>query len=112
MSMGDGGWAKIIAEDDTMVIYEYGSYNLNEPEHRNREKISDGSIIIYKQKFSGKLYKSCAEMLKAGIIEVNNCSNCWHISEGYDYIARYLIGRIADKYNRNQEFPEYVGIDR
>lgn len=31
MSMGYGGFAKKISEDDVSVSYEYGSFNLNIP---------------------------------------------------------------------------------
>ena len=34
MSRGIGAHAKKVLEDDETVIYEYGGYNLNEPEYR------------------------------------------------------------------------------
>ena len=48
MSMGYGGFAKKISEDDVSVSYEYGSFNLNIPKYINKEKISDGLITINK----------------------------------------------------------------
>ena len=51
MSRGFGAYAKLIAEDESSVIYEYGSYNLNEPGHSNDEHIKDGTITIQKNCF-------------------------------------------------------------
>ena len=48
MSLGIGSFCKLIAQDDNTVIYEYGSYNLNEPKYENNNRISDGIITISK----------------------------------------------------------------
>ena len=42
MSIGIGAYAKKIVEDDETVIFEYGGYNLNEPEYRNKNYVLDG----------------------------------------------------------------------
>ena len=46
MSMGIGAYANLIALDEKLVIYEYGSYNLNETKYRNANHICDGIITI------------------------------------------------------------------
>lgn len=51
MSMGYGGRARIVLQDNYTVIYEYAPYNLNEPAYRNSENIFDGLITISKQAF-------------------------------------------------------------
>ncbi len=51
MSRGTGAHAKKVLEDDETVIYEYGGYNLNEPEYRNENHILDGTITIRKSCF-------------------------------------------------------------
>lgn len=40
MSLGIGSFCKLIAQDDNTVIYEYESYNLNEPKYENNNRIS------------------------------------------------------------------------
>ena len=40
MSRGIGGNCRIVEEDEHTVIYEYGGYNLNEPEYRNFDCIT------------------------------------------------------------------------
>lgn len=51
MSIGIGAFAKKVAEDKKMVMYEYGGYNLNDPRYRNAEHLSDGTITILKECF-------------------------------------------------------------
>lgn len=51
MSRGIGAHAKIVLEDDVIVIYEYGGYNLNEPEFRNEAHVYDGYITVLKECF-------------------------------------------------------------
>ena len=48
MSLGIGSFCKLIAQDENTIIYEYGSYNLNEPKYENKHRISDGIITISK----------------------------------------------------------------
>ena len=49
MSIGVGGYARIVMQDDDTVIYEYGAYNLNEVAYRNPDHTYDGIITIDKQ---------------------------------------------------------------
>lgn len=35
MSLGYGGWCYIVAQDERTVIYQYGSYNLNDSTYNN-----------------------------------------------------------------------------
>ena len=48
MSIGIGAFCKRIAEDNNTVIYEYGSYDLNDINYRNERRIADGIITINK----------------------------------------------------------------
>lgn len=109
MSRGVGGWAEVIAKDDIMIVYEYGSYDWNEPEHYNDERIRDGSISIYKHNIPEKLRESLSELLKKGCIEIVNFQNCWHTLEGYDFVALSILCKIAREYDKNHEFPNYIG---
>ena len=51
MSRGIGAHANLVLEDENTVIYEYGGYNLNEPEYRNENHIYDGMITISRDLF-------------------------------------------------------------
>ena len=49
MSIGIGGYARIVMQDANTVIYKYGAYNLNEVAYRNPDHTYDGIITIDKQ---------------------------------------------------------------
>ena len=51
MSRGIGAHAKKVLEDDEIVVFEYGAYNLNEPEFRNEAHVYDGYITVLKECF-------------------------------------------------------------
>ena len=51
MSIGIGGFANKIIENDTSVTYKYGSYNLNISGYDNIARVSDGKISIDKKCF-------------------------------------------------------------
>ena len=103
MSMGIGVGANLILEDERIVKYEYGGYNLNDPEYRNEKQIYDGTITISWQCFAepempekekemlsdqGKTVSKqmpvsvdYEKMLAEGLINVENCSNCWKVTD-------------------------------
>lgn len=98
MSKGIGAHANKIAKDDHAVIYEYGGYNLNDPEYLNEDHIYDETITIKRDCFaepeiheklkkmpSGKkklitkripVLVHYGEMIEDRRIVVENCSNC------------------------------------
>ena len=39
MSRGFGGSARIVWQDENIVVYEYAPFNLNEQEYRNSEHV-------------------------------------------------------------------------
>lgn len=53
MSIGIGGWAYLTSENENTVQYKYGSFNWNDPEYHNDDKICDGKIIIHKKIIGG-----------------------------------------------------------
>lgn len=64
MSRGIGAYANLVLEDENTVMYEYGGYNLNEPEYRNENNVYDGTITIARDCFAEseiheKLKKRC-----------------------------------------------------
>ena len=46
MSRGIGGYMNLIAADDTMLIYSYCCYNVNNDDWRKMKKMEDGEIFI------------------------------------------------------------------
>lgn len=52
MSRGFGAHADLVAQDNETVIYQYGGYNLNEPEFRNEKHLYDGLITISRSCFA------------------------------------------------------------
>ena len=110
MSRGFGAHADLVAQDNEIVIYQYGGYNLNEPEFRNEKHLYDGLITISRSCFAEpeiheKLKKMPSgrkklitkripvsvdypQMISDGRIIIENCSNCWHRTpDGIDVIA-------------------------
>ncbi len=133
MSMGIGGFAVKVLEDAETVIYEYGGYNLNEPQFRNEERVRDGSITIPKSCFAEpdiheKVKKmpggrkklvvkripagvDFRKMIKDGLIEVENCKNCWQTSDevdNADIAAIRILYEIFQEYQVNGEIPEHI----
>ena len=117
MSIGFGGHCHKIIEDDEFIIYEYFSYNWNEPRSVNDEKIFDGSITIRKnsllepeihekfrrmpngrrRKFIKKVLVDVPldELLAAGDIQIENSSFAWKIlPNGVDLMAYRLCRKI------------------
>ena len=56
MSLGTGAFAEKNYEDEEIVSYNYGVYNLNEPELRNSAYIADGTTAGY---FCGHAKNAC-----------------------------------------------------
>ena len=133
MSIGYGGRARIVLQDNDTVIYEYAPYDLNEPAFRNSENIFDGLITINKQAFvaadvhtkvkgmSGgrkmqitkRIRKDVdyEKLLESRAITIENSKYCWRtMKDGYGMIALKLVFRIFDYYQDNGNVPEMVAI--
>lgn len=134
MSIGIGGIANLVLEDSQTIIYEYGGYNLNEPEYINRERICDGIITIPRHCFaepkitekikrmpSGRKKKitkripvdvEYGDFLEKGIIKIDNYSNCWKsIQFGSAYIdetALHILFKLFNDYQVNGEMPSCI----
>lgn len=138
MSIGCGGVCKKFIEDDEFVIYEYFSYNLNNIDFRNDEKIFDGFITIrkdfliepeLKEKFAKiknikkskrknfkkvdveKIIHTVYELIEDKKIEIENCSNAWKIDEyGIDFICYSICIKIFIDYQNEGFLPEKSGV--
>lgn len=135
MSIGIGGFANKIIENDTSVTYKYGSYNLNISGYDNIARVSDGKISIDKKcfikpkihrkikKINGKkelienktiLSIDYSNMIENNLIIVENCTNCWK-TYGYkqtDICALNLINKILHNYQINEHYPETISFDK
>lgn len=107
MSLGYGGSCKRELEDENMIIYSYSSYNLNEEQFRNSDRIYDGTITINKSclieaEIHEKIKKmpngrkklivkripksiDIFEMIAQGQIQIENSKNTWEMLQSFDY---------------------------
>lgn len=109
MSMGIGGSAEILSENENEIIYQYYNYDLSVIEHRNDQKIMDGRIIINKNKISAE-ENDVALLLEQEIISILNSKNSWCIiGEKYDRIALSLVRKIMKHYEQEKSFSEKIG---
>lgn len=134
MSRGFGGWAYIADQDENTAIYQYGAYNLNEPQYKNETHLADGMFIIDKNSLiepdihekikrfpNGKkklIVKRIvvdvpySDLYENGKIQIQNCSNYWKtISDDKDFIAWHLIWKIFRKYQEDGHLPERISYD-
>ncbi len=107
MSLGIGGAARKFIEDNDSVIYEYYSYDLDNPQTQN---IFDGIIFINKSclmepefsRLSKKKRKNFKpskipldEFLKSGEVQIENCRYAFKfLPDGTDLIAYNLCWQL------------------
>lgn len=131
MSRGFGGWCYIADQDENTVIYQYGSYNWNEPQYRNETHLADGMLVMDKNSLvepdihekikrfpNGKkklivkrivVNVPYSELYENGKIEIQNCSNCWRtLYNNKDFVAWHLIMIVFRKYQEDGHLPERV----
>ena len=131
MSIGIGGRARLVSQDNITAIYEYAPYNLNENGYRNIDIEYDGVIIISKEslvepEIHEKTRKSPSGKKKLVIkriqrdvdytkrleqkqIIVENSKYCWHILDnGVGKIAMHIIFEIYRLYQDTGLLPETI----
>lgn len=135
MSLGTGAFAEKNYEDEEIVSYNYGVYNLNEPELRNLAYIADGTIIIKKECFvepeihymnkriNGRKKKISVRIPREVdivalirnekiIIENSRFSRKILYEENHtDVMAYRLISLIINMYQTDHVIPDHVGYD-
>lgn len=136
MSIGHGGSARIVLQDETAVIYEYAPYNLNHPEYRNNDCVYDGLIIISKKslvepEIHEKLKRmpggrkklitkrirrdvDYSKLRKEGSLIIENSKYCWEFVGEYrniGMIAMKITFEIFDQYQKDGKLPVKVSID-
>lgn len=131
MSLGYGGFCRMIIEDASSALYTYYCFNWNIDQFRNPDHVSDGYITIRKdclvepeihekiKRFpNGKKKKIVKRIvqdvdirgrIKDGSIEIENSSFAWYLIGGYDRIALLLIDDIFTEYQKTGRLPEKTG---
>lgn len=129
MSIGIGGSARLVIQDELHAVYEYYAYDLNNEQLRNSDRCYDGLITVekscfpkiqIKEKGTGNREKESelapvspdvnySELILSQKIIVNNSQFCWKIMENrIGYIAMHLLFRIFERYREDSELPEKV----
>ena len=135
MSIGIGAFCKRIAEDNNTVIYEYGSYDLNDINYRNERRIADGIITISKSALIEPDIHNKIKRLPNGkkkriikriprdvplsylfdnkFVTVENCSHCWNTSEnGIDVMASAIVWHLVLEYQKTGQLPVNLSINK
>ena len=132
MSLGYGGSCKKELEDEYTVIYAYLSYNYNDKEYLNENRIFDGTIMIKKSGFiepeiheknkkmpNGKkklVVKRIPqdvdidELIQKGDVTIDNSPNTWSTYNDVDIIARTLCFIIFRKYQEEGIIPDALSF--
>lgn len=101
MSMGYGGRCQKLSEDDQQVLYLYGAYDLNHPEHpeaTNQDRKMDGSFTIEKSTL--------------GISSIHNSHfSHSHRKDGTDFIGIRLADKCIRDFQKTGMFPEWQTCD-
>ena len=131
MSIGIGGRGFLVEEDEDTAIYNYGGYNLDIPQFANPQRVCDGLIIIDKNSLvepeihtkikrlpggrKKKIIKRIVvdvpyqELVEKGKIQIENCSNSWHLLYAEkDMIAYKLLYIIFTEYQKDGFLPKSV----
>ena len=135
MSKGIGAFVKLVLEDSKTVIYEYGTYNLNDARYYNEEHICDGIITIDRNCFaepeihrklkrmpSGRKKETIKripvnvdynKMISDGRIVIENCSNCWECNSNRntDIMASHILFHLFLQYQIDGKLPEYLNYN-
>lgn len=131
MSIGIGAIANIIVKDDKTVMYEYGSYDLNNEMYRNENRICDGILTInvccFKEPEIHKKIKKMpsgrkrlitkripisvdySKMIEDRLIDIVNCSNCWKVNNSnIDVMVLRILPKLFELYQVEGTIPEHI----
>ena len=133
MSMGYGGMARVLLEDDMTVIYEYAAYNFSEAKCRNEEHLYDGTIEIDKtalpKVFVTKKIKRGPKRKKRVIVKcgcnkvdydkliaekkivIENSRFCWKFApNGIGFMAIRILFTICRNYEEKGVLLKKIGL--
>lgn len=131
MSIGTGGCARMVLQDESTAIYEYYAYNLNDEKFRDLHCEYDGLVTIDKsslaepeihekvKKFPGGRKEAVIKRIPKAVdypallisekIIVKNSRFCWRfLDNGTGYMAMRLVAEIYNAYQLDGRLPETV----
>lgn len=135
MSKGIGAFVKLVLEDSETVIYEFGTYNLNDARYYNKEHICDGIITIDRNCFAEpEIHRKLKRMpsgrkkliikripvsvdyiimISDGRIVIENCSNCWkcYSNKNIDIMASPILFYLFLQYQKEGKLPKYLNYN-
>ena len=128
MSIGIGGFCSKLSEDENEITYSYSSYNLNDSNHKNLDKIEDGLIVIHRSALiEPEIHKKInrmpngrkesvikripndfplSDLISEGKICVKNCSNTWKTIDDCDVVAYNICYHLLIEYQIYGRFSE------
>ncbi len=130
MGMGFCGRADLEQEDESIMIYSYCCYNLNDKNYESFCNIKDGEIYIdrdalvepdihVKTKKIGRRKKTITKRVKRdvpfdklfeqGKVQVKNASGTWRTYfRGIDIIAMHILFNLFNEYQETGEIPKRI----
>lgn len=133
MSIGYGAHAFLIASDDAMLLYNYGCFDIDDPNYTDAVKTLDGEISIerdalvepsihlkIKKMPSGRkreivkrvpIEVDYNKLFESGKITVKNAGATWKTLEsGVDVMAFKVIFKLFNEYQETGEIPEIITV--
>lgn len=133
MSRGIGGYMNLREADDTMLIYSYCCYNVNNDDWREMQEKEDGDIFIdreslvepeihqklkrmpsgRKKVFEKRVHRdySLSELIEEGHISIKNASGTWRTTtEGIDMMACKMLFKLFYDYQETGIVPEHISF--
>ena len=133
MSIGHGGYARLVQADDSLALYRYCCYNINLDNWQEMKQKEDGELWIARDAFvepeihrrikrrpSGRKqlqekriirYVPVMELCDTGRITIRNASGTWDQHEsGPDKIAIRILHIIFNRYQEIGAIPESVHL--
>ncbi len=134
MSIGHCSYADLVAADETILLYSYCCYTLNEWERKSDRRDADGELIIdrsclvepeihekLKRMPSGRkklVVKRIIrwdyhipEWMHSGMLQIKNASGTWTTDEdGIDIMAVSLLYKLFNTYQETGDIPQHIGF--
>ena len=119
--------------DDTLTVYAYCCYNINNDDYEYFQKKEDGELYIDRDAFvepeiHEKMKKTASgrkklivkriirdvpfeKLFESGKIQVKNASGTWKTTvSGIDFMALQILFKMFDEYQETGKLPEHIGL--
>ncbi len=111
MSRGYCGYADLHQSDDTMVMYKYCCYKLDNDSYSRYRNLEDGEIYIEQNAFVERVKRdiTLGDIFETGKIQIKNASGTWSTTiEGIDIMALRILRKIFNEYQDTGKLPEHI----